>query len=736
MGRMNTNRDTKISAISLSGDLSFQHLLAEIARIDGLIMRQVRLWQAAGQDPNDAFRGFYVSDEAAAGLLDRPIGMNWGASGSLSRDEALLFERAQSQAMQKSQSIKGAARQSGQPLRLETLAQAFHLDDFELDTFLICACSRLDLRYERLFGYLQDDVTRKRPTVNLILDLLCPPGPQRLAELAYFQNGASLFKHHLVERLHEAGKTPLLNQVLTVDESLVAWLLGNYHPNPEIFPSVELIQQPEAQASRFLAGPALAVVERGSFDEGSSLADSILVCYGPDAIGQETLGRALAQRLGKPLFYIDIHPAAQVERTEISSKVLLELALRDARLLAAIPFIRHWDNVFPDGVPALDLLNVVLEFPGLVILSSRHPWQIMGFERSRRFSWLEFPAPLYSQRRALWSYFLQQPDAEEELDLPALAGQFVLTGGQIRDAMATAMDWAAQRGEPVGRQDLLAAARFHSSSALAGLARKITPRYTWQDIILPPDQMDILQEIIGTVRARPKVLTDWGLGKKLVSSSGVTILFAGPPGTGKTMAAEIIAGELGLDLYKIDLASIVSKYIGETEKNLEHIFHEAEASNSILFFDEADALFGKRSEVRDSHDRYANIEISFLLQRMEAYDGVTILATNLRSNLDEAFTRRLQFAVDFPFPEEAERLHIWRALFPEDAPREENLDLGLLARRYKLAGGNIRNILVSAAYLAAADGGRISMAHLISGARRELQKMGRLINEEEFKPAG
>jgi len=185
-------------------------------------------------------------------------------------------------------------------------------------------------------------------------------------------------------------------------------------------------------------------------------------------------------------------------------------------------------------------------------------------------------------------------------------------------------------------------------------------------------------------------------------------------------------------LYKIDLSTNVSKYIGETEKNLERIFIEAQASNAILFFDEADALFGKRSEVRDSHDRYANIEISYLLQRMEAYDGVTILATNLRANLDEAFTRRLQFAVDFPFPEEEDRLRIWQTLFPPDVPRDAELDFGLLARRFKLAGGSIRNILVSAAHLAAADGGRVTMGHLLHGTRRELQKMGRLMGEEDF----
>jgi SpoVK/Ycf46/Vps4 family AAA+-type ATPase len=285
-------------------------------------------------------------------------------------------------------------------------------------------------------------------------------------------------------------------------------------------------------------------------------------------------------------------------------------------------------------------------------------------------------------------------------------------------------------------EDFMAGARTSSTSRLASLAHKITPRYGWEDIILPEDQVALLHEIVSTVRGRATVLDEWGVGRKLASSRGITALFAGPPGTGKTMAAEIIAGELELDLYKIDLSVIVSKYIGETEKNLEQIFTEAASSNAILFFDEADALFGKRSEVRDSHDRYANIEISYLLQRMEAYDGITILATNLRANLDEAFTRRLQFSVEFPFPEEADRLRIWKALFPANMPRASDFDLASLAQRFKLAGGSIRNILMSAAYLAASDGCCVTMEHLLHSARRELQKMGRLTEESARYPEG
>ncbi len=716
-------------------DLSFRHLLAEMERIDVLIQRQVRLWQKAGQDPKDNFRGLYVSDETAVGLLSRPLGANWGTPGLLDPEETRWFESSLAAAQRVSLGLEQQAHEAGVNLRLKALAETFALDDFDRDVFLICLSSSLDLRYERLFGYLQDDVTRKRPSVNLVLDLLCPPGPVRLNALTRLQAGAPLIDHHLLERLTEpaSARTPLLNQTLAIDDSVVSWLIGDYRPSSEVSAIAEIRQVQDTQPAfdSEIQRPTAALLESGAFDEGGSIDRAVLVCYGPDLIGQETAAASIANRLGKPLLAVDLDAAARAERSDTALSAI-KLAMRDARLLSAIPLIAAWDSLNGDSAARSGLIASILAFPGLVILTGRAFWQMAGFERSRRFSWLEFPAPGFGERRALWSHFLKAAGVEDNLDLSSLAGQFTLTSGQIRDAVASAMDRAAQRGEAPGPGDLQAAARLHSSSRLAGLARKIPPRYTWKDIILPADQMEILKEIINTIRTRSLVLGEWGLQEKLVSSAGVTVLFAGPPGTGKTMAAEIIAGELGLDLYKIDLSTIVSKYIGETEKNLEHIFQEAEASNAILFFDEADALFGKRSEVRDSHDRYANIEISYLLQRMEAYDGVTILATNLRANLDEAFTRRLQFVVDFPFPEEEDRLRLWQTLFPWDVPHDPALDFNWLARRYELAGGNIRNIIVSAAYLAAADGGLVTMEHLLYGTRRELQKMGRLIAEENL----
>ena len=228
------------------------------------------------------------------------------------------------------------------------------------------------------------------------------------------------------------------------------------------------------------------------------------------------------------------------------------------------------------------------------------------------------------------------------------------------------------------------------------------------------------------------VLNTWGFDQKLSLGKGATALFAGPSGTGKTMAAEVIANEVKLDLYKIDLAGVVSKYIGETEKNLDRIFSAAEGTNAILFFDEADALFGKRSEVRDSHDRYANIEISYLLQKMDAYQGTAILASNLRQHMDESFIRRLAFTVLFPFPDEAHRLSIWKGIWPLQTPLAEDLGFDYLADRFKLSGGNIKNIALAAAFLAAQDGGVVQMSHLLRGVEREYQKMGKNVSAEEL----
>jgi ATP-dependent 26S proteasome regulatory subunit len=704
-------------------NLSQKHILARLGRIDVMIRREIYRWQSAGQEPSDSFRGLYVADQQANGMMDRPIFTNWGFSAVIGPEIERAFDEAQSLADLNIQSILNTAKDQNQILKLEHLANVFRLSQFEVDVLLICLAPTLDLRYESIYGYLQDNITLKQPSVNLVLDLLCGPGSDRIKHYTHFSADAPLLKHQLVEFLPETGsrKVPLLRQMIAIDNTISSWLLGEFVIDPNLNVHTAVIYPDDESVDLILPKKIKSQLDNNGIDR------SIYVFHGPDQVSQDAAARYIATGTGRPLLQANL---TSIVEDGYSIVNVIKRTFRDALLIHAIPYITSWEACIKDHKAPADLFLELCSHAGPAIVSGRHTWQAGGSQRERVFRWVEFPIPPFPERLLLWKHFTERHILSDNLDFIPLAGQFQLSTGQIRDAAATAMDIAERNGGVIKGRDLFAAARSHSNPNLAGLARKINPRYGWDDIVLPGDQVDLLNEIVSTVRCRPKVLDEWGIGRKLASSRGVTALFSGPPGTGKTMAAEIIAAELNLDLYKIDLSTVVSKYIGETEKNLERIFNEAETSNAILFFDEADALFGKRSEVRDSHDRYANIEISFLLQRMEAYNGVTILATNLRANLDDAFTRRLQFAVDFPFPEEIDRLRIWQTLFPKDIPKTSNLDFVMMADKFKLAGGNIRNIIVNAAYLAADDGQFVTMDHLLHGARRELQKMGRLVGED------
>jgi SpoVK/Ycf46/Vps4 family AAA+-type ATPase len=407
----------------------------------------------------------------------------------------------------------------------------------------------------------------------------------------------------------------------------------------------------------------------------------------------------------------------------------------------------HTALLFIEGVDALAgdeherqaqcLRRLIAEYPGVVILAGGDPEWAAQHGPSGVIA-VAFGVPDYAERRAFWQAYLGRT-ALKGSDFDTLAQRFRLTPGQIAGACDLARSqarWhAAAQGEvaaPMSTEPaldhLMQAARAQSGHALARLARKLEPKYRWTDIVLPDDQRAQLQEICLQFTHRPTVYGDWGFGRKLSLGKGLNVLFSGPPGTGKTMAAEVIINKLGLDLYKIDLSQVVSKYIGETEKNLDRIFAAAEDANAILFFDEAGALFGKRSEVKDAHDRYANIEVGYLLQKMEEYEGIAILATNLRSHLDDAFVRRMQVMVEFPFPDEDYRRRIWEVVFPREAPLGEDVDFGLLAREVRLAGGNIKNIGLASAFYAADDGGVIHMLHVLHAVNREHQKLGRTWN--------
>jgi ATP-dependent 26S proteasome regulatory subunit len=708
-------------------DWTHRHLYVELARLDLLIHRRV----AAIERSSSAMalqrveNPLHMSADEAYVLLQQPFGQSMPGmeDDEEGERETPILEALEEVERQIGEVVQQAA-EVGEGSRLVQLAIACNLSRLDLDAFLICLAPALDLRYERLYGFLNDDLTRRRATVNLILDLLCEPGAARMEGLAQFEEGSRLFDQRLVEPVTEPGivQPVLLNQGLAVDSAIVTWLLGKYRPAAALANLVVFTKDPVPVHT--LYSDALRETIESVCEYGGMLA-----LTGKDNAAHKDVMSALAAVCESPLITLDM---AAVVRQEADLHQTLAVFLRDVRLTGAVAGIVGWEACLQDGSPAPRVFEVVDAHVGPLVVASDVMWRPHLAKRSRRIRWIDTPALDYGQRSHLLSELMEGLASDTPIDIAEVAGRFVLTTGQLRDMVDSALDRSTQAGRGLLTEDLYAAAREHSSPRLSTLARKLSQRYTWDDLVLPDDQVTRLRELVQMVRGRAQVLDAWGLGQKLASSYGITALFAGSPGTGKTMAAEVLARDLGLDVYKIDLSGLVSKYIGETEKNLERVFSEAESSNAILFFDEADAVFGKRSEVKDAHDRYANIETSYLLQRMEAYDGVTILATNLRSNLDEAFTRRLDVIVDFPFPDAAQRANIWKALFPSGAPRGEDVDLELMAKRFKVAGGSIRNILVAAAYLAAANDSPLDMSHLLHATRREMQKLGRLTDERDF----
>jgi AAA+ superfamily predicted ATPase len=717
---------------------SLDHLLAELERIDLLIRVQVGRARQSHRDDEQALGTFAISDGEVDERLDAAIGTpTWDAvpmppevarsiEARLGRLGAEIARRARESEAQ------------GTTLRLPALADLFGLDAFDLDVVLACLAPELDRRYERLYAYLHDDVTRRQPTVGLVLDLLCPDLATRVAVRGRFTPAAALLRHDLVRLGDEVGhRSPsLLAKTLELDPRVVRYLLGGDEPDHDqlddrLADVAELVTPSIGRGALAFPEPFLQQLTPLAGEVRTGADDLVVYCQGGDGVGKQAVAEALCRERGLRLLVVRC--SALAARRGEEQRRLIRLAGREARMQGAALYWADVDRLFADDrrEQLAAVLAVVEAHSGLTFLAGSSPWEPRDALHGIPFVRLELPQPGYGERLALWRSALAGDESlGPDVDLAALAGRFWLSGGQIDDAAATARNLAFARAPSapeIAQDDLFAACRRRSNPKLTELAQRITPRYGWEDIVLPAGPIEQLREIHDQVRYRAVVYEAWGFGGKLALGKGLNVLFSGPPGTGKTMAADVLANVLGLDLYKVDLAGVVSKYIGETEKNLARIFDEAATSNAILLFDEADALFGKRTQVRDAHDRYANVEVSYLLQRMEEYEGVVILATNLRKNMDEAFVRRLHVMIEFPLPGEADRRRIWTRIWPAATPLEPGLDLDALARDVELAGGSLRNIAVASAFLAAANGGVVTMDHLHHATAREYQKMGKVL---------
>jgi AAA+ superfamily predicted ATPase len=718
------------------------HVRHELMRLNLLLRLQVLAqWNSQPTSPLDQFKGLVVTDSEIASLFramseaqqnDKPEAADANTAeieGALGLIESEIEQR------------RAASFREGVCLPLPHLSKLFGLSRFEEQCLVMCLAPELDRKYEKLYAYLEDDVTRKKPSVDLALMLASGSFEEKLAARLAFQPRSPLLRHKLVRLTdsHSDEGTPLLSRFIKLEDRIVDFLLGTSQMDARLERIASIVRGPFALGDLVLEESQRSVlgIVRAHFEEEPAMRRTLAIhLQGPYGSGKKALAEMAASEIGLPLIVVD---ARKMMDGSLPFEEVAWIAGREALLQSAMLCFENLDAVADnkDGSCTDLLFEVAKECSWVTFLLGTRPWRPSMTSDDLAFADVHLSAPDDAERIKVWKRLTDPRDVADGVNFGELASKFRFTPGQIRDALATARNdvrWRSDGDRLLTMSDLGKACRAHSSQKLNNLARKIEPTYQWKDIVLPEEVLAQLREVCRRVVYRHRVMGDWGFAKKLSLGKGVNALFAGPSGTGKTMASEIVSRELDLDLYKIDLSGVVSKYIGETEKNLDRIFSAAEDANAILFFDEADALFGKRSEVRDSHDRYANIEISYLLQKMEEYEGLAILATNLKANLDESFTRRLAFTIHFPFPDEADRRRIWGGIWPAQIELDKSVDLNFLAGRFKLSGGNIKNIALAAAFLAASDGGRVTMSHLLHATRREYQKLGKPLGADELMP--
>ncbi|MFE1547654.1 ATP-binding protein [Streptomyces sp. NPDC058718] len=649
-------------------------MLDLIAALRARVAALVDARSAGDPTAGDPLRGLYVTEETARRIAAEPV----RAAGH--GDAVPLPD-------------------TGGSSRLAELARTFGLSALDAHVLVAALAPDVDRGFEALYGYLNDDVGRRRATVGLVLDL-AGTGPFDPAARDRFHPAAPLLSGGLL--VVEDADRPLPGRALRVPERLVAHLLGDDgRMDAELLGAgVELLPPTGA-------GEATEAMTLGA---RVAAAGPVTVHLRERVPGAATDSVVAALRdAGRPVLRY------RPESVDIAAARAL---LREARLRGAAVVV---EPLPPQPGP---LVRVLASSVATVILAGT-----------------DAPDPRWAPEAELLA--LDTPDGatgpgdlwhrelgalEGDFDLDEATAPYRLSGDQVRRAARSARALAAFEGTAPTLAQVQRSARLVSAPLLDSHARRIRPAVGFADIVLPEAPLGMLHELTGRARNRERVLGEWRLRTGGGRGRGVVALFAGESGTGKTLGAEVVAGELGLDLYVVDLSSVVDKYIGETEKNLERIFVEVDRTDCVLLFDEADAVFGKRSEVKSSHDRYANLESAYLLQRLESFAGIAVLTTNLRANIDEAFTRRLDLVVDFPFPDAEQRVALWHSCLA-GTPKADGLgeEIARCAAEFELAGGSIRSAAVTAGYLAAARGSAVTGADVRAGARREYEKAGRLV---------
>ncbi len=621
------------------------------------------------------------------------------------------------QIAEKAKEMADAEAQCDPPPALVMVGKRLSLSRFEQDVLFLCIAIELDTHIATQCARAQDDPVKTYPTFALALaifndtswDVVSPERPLRYWRLI---------------DIHQPGAQPLTTSPLRADERIVNFAKGLNYLDDRLASLVAPLDVDQEDLPSSQQSVVEGIVRHWKQASTTSSSLPIIQLVGADAPSKQLVAYHATAARGLHLHRV---PIEMLPSSAADLELLARLWQRESRLLPLALYLdaEEIDGTAPNEGQVLPLHRFLARSEGIFFLGTREAWLRPG----RAYLTVDVTKPTPAEQLAAWVATLDgaAPDS------PALlSSQFNLNLTTIRSIALSEHDESA--GDQSTLPDRLwDACRASVRPRLDSLAQRLDPKATWDDLVLPDEEANMLHQVADQVVQRSQVYEIWGFARKMNRGLGINALFAGESGTGKTMAAEVIANALRLNLYRIDLSAVVSKYIGETEKNLRRLFDAAEDGGAILFFDEADALFGKRSEVKDSHDRYANIEINYLLQRMESYRGLAILATNMKSALDVAFMRRLRFIVNFPFPGLAERKQMWQKVFPAETPKDE-LDYDRLAR-LNLTGGGIHNVALNAAFRAAQEAtvSRVTMPLVLAAARTEFRKLERPINEAEFR---
>jgi hypothetical protein len=738
----------KLPEIALRGPYleSVDHIHDELMRIELLVRAQVVRWRisAAGIGPERDWGMVVVSQAEVDHYLNSPIDVPGALSSSVCKSVQPWWEQA---AQVRAQINKSCKEQPRGNLRLEALERVFALDNAEKDILLLCLLAECDERYRRLFGYLQNDASRQTLSVELIGQVLRDslPTPGKVRDL--FVPTGNLLRHHLLVVNADADSAePLSARAVRIDDRIASYLFDSDAPDSRLYrilqPSAHSVVEPiyvREEAQRLLE----QLPESLYFRLREQNENVRLFFSGPDPRLAAKVARSLSVALQLPLLEFDVTTAL---RSDKPFELLIDLAYREAALNGASLFFHSAEPILAADADRFRweyLESAAGAFSGLTIASAESSSVPVGSVSDARFWIVDLPLPDFATRKALWfnelPLHLDSSTSEGQLERLAgdLASSFQTTQGQIEDALSGACNLARSESpfatEP-SPSHLFEACRRQAGKRLVAFAQRIEPRpsLSIEDVVLPEPNKRQLLDLKNRIRFHRELFSRSGLDHSMRLGKGILALFAGPSGTGKTMSAEALASGQGVDLYRIDLSAVVSKWIGETEKNLSRIFSEAESSNGWLFFDEGESLFGSRGDIKQAQDRLLNLEVNYLLQRIEEFSGVVILATNYRNNIDDAFLRRIHAVVEFPQPNTQFRTAIWKKLLPEQRDFDDQ-QLRRLAARFEITGGNIRNVVLDAMFRSfAANSGVLTLRHVIAGIARECQKLGRPILAPDF----